>query len=219
MKSLKGVKPVKIILWCVSSAILLFIFIVLGSLLVQKYIKKSPAPMFAGCAFLIVETGSMSPTINKGDMVVVKKTNDYKLTDIVTYIPKDGVKETITHRIIRYSEDREDYFIVKGDFNDHEDKDPISVDQIVGEVVLTIPKIGYVFEWFTRGGGIIYLVAIIVIAVAGVYFWNAMKPESETAEGEDESKTEGDTRDAPQDSGEDSDKPQETESQNDNEQS
>ena len=215
MKKLGKVKPVKIVIWSISTAILLFIFIVLGSLLVQKFIKKSPAPMFAGCAVLIVETGSMSPTINKGDMVIIKKSKEYKPTDIVTYVPQNSSKETITHRLIRYAEGEDDIFIAKGDFNDHEDNAPVSVDQIVGKVVLTIPKVGYVFEWFTHGGGIIYLIAIIVIVVAGVYLWNAMKPEPETAEGdEDEHSQDAQPQEVElQDAGENGEKPQ-----NDNEQ-
>ena len=172
--------PIKLVLWCIFGAFLLFIFIVLGSLLVQKYIKKSSVPMFAGYAALIVQTGSMSPTINQGDLIIIKKTNDYKLTDIVTYINES--KETVTHRLIRHDENVEGAFVARGDFNDQEDMNPVTVDQIVGEWVFTIPKVGYVVEWFVHGGGIIYLVALIIIAVGGVYLWNAFKPESDTAD-------------------------------------
>ena len=172
-------KAIKITLWCVLGAALLFVFIVLGSLLVQKFIKKSSVPMFAGVASLIVQTGSMNGTIDEGDLIFIKKTKDYELGDIVTYV--NSAKEVVTHRLVNYGPE-EGTFIAKGDANSSLDQNPVSVDQIVGEVVLTIPKFGLVIQWFSHEGGVIYVVAMIAIVIAGVYLWNAMKPESEKAE-------------------------------------
>lgn len=169
-------KPLKIVLWSILGAILLFVLIVVSTLLVQKYVKKTPVPMFAGCASMIVITGSMSGTIEKGDMVIVKRTNDYKLGDIVTYVDTNG--EVVTHRIVNYGS-QEGTFVTKGDANPTTDGKDISVDQIAGEVVLTIPKVGWVFDWFLHGGGIIYTIALLAIIVAAVYFWNVTKPEHE----------------------------------------
>ena len=179
MKSVSGkIHPLKIAVWCILGIILLFICIVLGSLLVQKYIKKSSVPMFAGHASLIVVTGSMNGTINEGDMIIIKRTNDYKLGDIVTYM-EDGGGTPITHRLVSYGPE-EGTFIAKGDANNTTDTSPVREDQIVGEVVHVIPKVGSVINWFLHGGGIIYLGAMIVVIIAGVYFWNIMKPEPET---------------------------------------
>ena len=169
---------IKIILWSILGVILLLIFIPLGSLLVQKYIKKSSVPMFMGYAYLIVATGSMNGTINQGDMIIVKRTNDYTLGDIVTYVEAEGIYP-VTHRIVNYGS-QEGTFITKGDANLKADASPVSVEQIAGEVVLVIPKAGLFFDWFTQGGGVIYFVAIVAIVIAGVYFWKLTKPEPET---------------------------------------
>lgn len=205
----KKISPLKIVLWSIFGVLLLLIFIVLGALLVEKYIKKAPVPMFAGYASLVVTTGSMNGTINEGDLVIIKKTDDYQLTDIVTYV--NAAKEVVTHRLVNYGPE-EGTFIAKGDANNTLDLYPVSIDQIAGEVVLTIPKLGLVVQWFTNEGGVIYVVAMIAIAIAGVYLWNAMKPEPETeteeAEGGEKSQEE---------SPEGGEKPQE-QSQNDNEQ-
>lgn len=173
----KILKSLKIVLWSILGIILLFIFIVVGTLLVDKYINKSSVPMFAGYSPLIVTTGSMSGTIEVGDMVIVKRTDDYKLGDIVTYIEAEG-KTPVTHRLVNYGPE-EGTFIAKGDANNSTDIFPISVDQIAGVVVLTIPKIGLFFDWFLHDFGFIYALALVAIVVAAVYFWNMFKGEPE----------------------------------------
>ena len=172
----KKIKPIKIVLWCILGVILLLIFIPLCSLLIQKYIKKSSVPMFLGYGYLVVATGSMNGTINQGDMIIVKKTNNYSPGDIVTYVETYG-KAPVTHRIVNY--DPYGLFVTKGDANLSTDISPISVEQIVGEVVLVIPKAGLVFDWFTKEGGIIYVVAMFVIVFGGVILLKLTKPETE----------------------------------------
>ena len=169
-------KTLKIVLWSIVCIILLFIIVVESILLVQKYIKKVPVPMIFGHAFLVVATGSMNGTIDQGDMIIVKKTNDYKLGDIVTYVEKD-TNTPVTHRLVNYGKE-EGTFITKGDANNTADTFPVSEDQIAGEVVLVIPKLGIVFDWFLTGGGLIYLIAMIIIIVAAVYFWKKTAPNS-----------------------------------------
>lgn len=167
-------KILKIVLLSILGAILLFVLTVVGVLLVRKYIKKDPVPMFAGSASLIVTTGSMNGTIDEGDMIIIKRTNDYELGDIVTYVEDSGA--VVTHRLVNYGAE-EGTFIAKGDANDTTDIYPIRENQIVGEVVSTIPKVGAVVNWFISGGGIIYTIALIAVIIAGVYFWNLLKPE------------------------------------------
>lgn len=169
------IKPLKIVLWSILGVILLFICIVLGTLLVQKYIKKSKVPTFAGYGYFVVITDSMTGTIDKGDLIIIKKTNDYTLGDIVTFV--NSRDEVVTHRIVNYQDPNDKtVFITKGDFNPTTDGTPISADQIAGEVVLTIPKVGVAFEWFLHDLGWVYFIAIAAVVVAGVYFWGLIKP-------------------------------------------
>lgn len=173
-------KIVKIVLWSILGAILLFVLIVVGCLLVDKYIKKSPVPMFAGYGPMIVITGSMSSTINKGDLIIIKRFDEYKITDVVTFVMDDG--RVVTHRIVNYADKEAGTFITMGDFNDDIDQlidPPVSADQIYGKVVATIPHVGLFFDWVLHDYGIIYIVAILAAIVAGVYFWNVTKPDPE----------------------------------------
>ncbi len=177
------IKPAKIVALCIVGAIVLFIVIALGTLLVKKYIKKDPVPMFAGYACMIVASPSMTGTINEGDMVIVRRSSEFKLGDIVTYVTTD-TNEAVTHRIVNYG-DGEGMFVTKGDFNNTQDMVQISIDQIAGKVVTVIPKVGLAVKWFLYEGGIVYVVAIIAIIAVGVYFYNSFKKDSEEEEEEE----------------------------------
>jgi signal peptidase I len=93
----------------------------------------------------IVLTGSMSPAINPGDMVI-STTPDKKapkIGDVVVYSGKrlDGTKvASFAHRII--SGDGQTGFTVKGDNNPNADTQRPVVSEIEGVVLLTIPFVG-----------------------------------------------------------------------------
>ena len=165
-------KIIKIIKWIFSGiglAILSFLIVVVGWLTIDKYIVKSPVPSFAGYSHLIVTTGSMSGTIEEGDLIIIKETNDYKGTDIVTYI-REGEKIPTTHRILFVYETEDGiYYETKGDANPSSDIELVHESDVCGEVVLVIENFGIFLSWIKDGGGLIYLLAIIVIIAAGVY--------------------------------------------------
>lgn len=87
-----------------------------------------------------VLTGSMEPTIGVNDLIVVEKTNDYEVNDIVVYQCEGKL---IVHRI--YSIDG-DTVITLGDANGDSYDDPIHINAIQGEVVDIIPFLGLVLK-------------------------------------------------------------------------
>lgn len=92
----------------------------------------------------VVGSGSMSPTICTGDIVIVKKVNlsEIHVGDIVQYYSDEGY--TITHRVIKIEETPNGLiFVTKGDANDIPDK-PFKADRILGKVVFVIPKLGLI---------------------------------------------------------------------------
>lgn len=95
-----------------------------------KFIKKSEINQLFGYSCLKVLTGSMEPEIKAGENIIIKKSNDYKIGDIITFITKDG--EIITHRIV--SIENENYY-TKGDYNNAQDIEPITINQIYGKVI------------------------------------------------------------------------------------
>ena len=88
-----------------------------------------------GYTYFEVASGSMSPAIEKDDMVIVKLNSDYEQEDIVTY-KLNG--DFITHRVKRIDSST---ITTKGDANNTKDA-PISKDNVLGRVILIIPKAG-----------------------------------------------------------------------------
>ena len=93
----------------------------------------------------------MKPNINKGDVVVIEKTNNYKnikIGDVLAY-KYDNI--IIVHRVINIlKENDEYYFYTKGDNNNSEDNFVIYEDMIVGIVNIKLPFIGYPTVWFNE---------------------------------------------------------------------
>lgn len=161
----------------VCSSILLIIcallLVVAGWLCIDKFVLKSPVPSFCGFSSLTVTTGSMSGSIEIGDIIVIQKTNDYEIGDVITFLP-EGFTTPTTHRIINYGE-AEGTYVTKGDANNAEDTEDVTEDQIFGEMVLHLPILGMFVGWVKDGGGLIYVIAVILILGIGSYMLNNEK--------------------------------------------
>ena len=114
--------------------LLLIIIIVLIYNLIQITVLGKTYMNLFGYSIFQVKTGSMSGTIEVGDIVIVKLTKDVEKEDIITY---EQEKILITHRII---EKQGNDLITKGDANNAEDK-PITTDNVIGKVVYTVKNV------------------------------------------------------------------------------
>ena len=121
-----------------------FVVIVLAAGFVMGLFKYQP---------IAVLSGSMSPTFNRGDAVVVRKLDDgekqrLERGDIIQY--QSGSKYVV-HRIVEITNDENGniQYITKGDHNNTNDSKAVSVDQIVGKVSFVIPYIGYPSVWLS----------------------------------------------------------------------
>ena len=172
---------IKKVAWWICCGIFGIVFLITAWLFVDKFVLQSPVPSFLGYSSLTIETGSMSGTMEIGDMIIIKDTGDYKIGDIVTFMP-DGATIPTTHRIINYTETGE--FVTKGDANNIKDTDTATKDQIYGEVVLHLPKLGQFASW-VRMEGWIYVIATLAIIALGVYVSKSSEGEkaAETADG------------------------------------
>ena len=149
----------------IGAAILTFLIVVVGWLGIQKFILHEPVPSFAGYSHLIVTTGSMESEISAGDLIIIKDTGNYKNGDIITFL-HEGETTPTTHRIIyTYG----DVYVTKGDANNTTDIRSVHISEVKGEVVSIIPNLGLFLEWIKSGGGLIYVVGVILIIAAGVY--------------------------------------------------
>jgi signal peptidase len=126
----------------------------------------------------VVVSGSMRPTLDVGDLVVVEKVNSgaIQLGDMIQYLRGN---EVITHRVISIYRDRGiTFFITKGDANSVPD-DPVAEQIVLGKTLFTIPKLGWIsiffrtaavniFDFFARNLGVAYA-AITATAIASVF--------------------------------------------------
>ena len=91
----------------------------------------------------IIVSNSMNPTISKGDLVLLQKTDASALQvgDVIQY-ELENIQ--VFHRIIdvRYNEGIR-YFITKGDANNAEDPNPVTEVQVMGKYMGRIPYIGW----------------------------------------------------------------------------
>lgn len=87
---------------------------------------------------------SMEPTLRMGDIAITRNVSpeDVEVGDIIWYRHGDG-GTSIMHRVIEVEPAAgRPVFVTRGDANNTPDE-PIIAEQIEGEVVLTIPKIGW----------------------------------------------------------------------------
>ena len=140
-------------------------------LLFDKHVLKSKAPSLFGFSQFIIVSGSMSGTIDEGDMVITCKADSYKVGDIITFIP-DNEEVPVTHRIVLIDGDK---IYTKGDAMSSADLLPITQNNILGKVVSSVPKIGLFVEWFTQAGGVVYVILMVVVLVLLSFLMKTIK--------------------------------------------
>ena len=114
-------KAKKIINTIVDIIVVLILIVSILVVVLSLTTKSQGVPNIFGYAPLSVESYSMEPTINKGDLIFAKVTNDidyeYHEGDIVTFpIEVQGVRTLNTHRIIEVIvDDGITYYKTQGD--------------------------------------------------------------------------------------------------------
>ena len=91
---------------------------------------------------VIVTTGSMTPTIDPGDAIVLEEasSDEIDVGDAITYGTSEGL---VTHRVVAVRTiDGETWFQTKGDANEFPDPDLTPAAAVEGRVRWTVPRIG-----------------------------------------------------------------------------
>lgn len=167
---------VKKVFGWIGTGFLTLLVVIASWLCFDKFVLKHRVPSIFGYSSLMVATGSMSGTIEEGDLIIIRDTDDYKIGDIVTFF-QDGDDIPTTHRI--YNIDENGNWKTRGDANNSYDKRSITNDEIIGEVVLVIPYVGTFIDWAVEGGGLIYIVGIFLILGLGIYIIKGDDDEDE----------------------------------------
>jgi len=162
---------------------ILIIYIVIGLFLPDQSVK-----VFGFKPYVIV-TNSMEPVLKVNDLVVVKKadTENLKVDDIITFradINYDGEKEVVTHYVYSVAGTGDNLIIRTHPYYENSvDVIPdfwvLNGDDILGEYMFNIPKLGYVVEFVKSPFGIGAMVVNIGVIAGIVYLIKNGKDKKE----------------------------------------
>ena len=149
--------------FCIVIAIFIILFIF--SFMIEGY-DYNKVPVLGKYKLMHVLTGSMSPAIEAGDIILTKAVDfkDLKEGDIITF--RVGYKTLITHRIVRVNNNGS--FVTKGDANNTEDIDlKIDKTNIIGKYFFKIPRGGYILRFIQSPAGLI----VFILIPATILIW------------------------------------------------
>lgn len=149
---------VDIFLW----GLIIFLIFLLFIVFLDKYNSEDKVLSIGGYAIFNVATGSMMPTLNIGDYILVGKESDYDVGDIVTYKVSDSY---ITHRIVKKDGNS---IITKGDANDTLDS-PILYSDIKGKYLMTLTLFNFIYNKY------FFAVFIIIVILVNLFNWYLKK--------------------------------------------
>lgn len=125
---------------------------------IQLNVQNKEYVNIFGYSIFSTKTGSMSPTIEKGDIVIVKIGKQVNVDDIITYKNDNAF---ITHRIIEINGDS---IIAKGDNNNTQDE-AITQDAIIGKVDVIINNVEIWKKVFSDISVIIPIVITVILFI------------------------------------------------------
>lgn len=122
--------------------------------------------MAFGMRPLVVRSGSMTPAIATGDVVVTKLVRPTAISvgDVVTFRDASRSGAVVTHRAVEVEREATKVsFVTKGDANGAVEEWSVDAGGEVGKLFLRIPKLGYLLAWATLPGVRTLLVAIAAV--------------------------------------------------------
>jgi len=165
-------------------SLLLFLFF-LSVFLIQGRISGG-ATEIAGHRMYVVLSGSMSPAFDAGSLVFVRSTEPagIKEGDIISFSsPNDHARLTI-HRVVQVKQENGFSFTTRGDANIVNDSNPVTPEQLVGKMTVSIPYLGYIFGYAqTRQGSILFIfIPVALILIFGVRCLFAFQAKTKLAQ-------------------------------------
>ncbi len=134
------------------------------TLIVKSFLNPNQTPDFFGYKSFVIMSGSMEPTIKKGDAILVKEVpeNEIRIHDIISFTTQN--KTNVTHRIIGIAEENgKRKYTTKGDNNNTEDKERITYEQMDGKYQFKMSRFGVVINILKSKFTLMILVLIIIL--------------------------------------------------------
>lgn len=148
--------------------LVIFIIIFVNALFIVKSIKNpNKTPDLQGKKAFIIVSGSMIPTINIGDVVIIHDTNQIQVNDIIAF-RKDSM--VIVHRVIKeMNVSGQVMYQTKGDNNNIADLELVDISTVEGVYSFKIPFIGKILLFLYENLAII-VVTIMLILIIKYFF-------------------------------------------------
>ncbi len=160
MKTVKKAAEIliSVLLWAIILIMALFTFTTLATK------DNRSVSRIAGFTPLTVQSQSMSPTCNEGDLIVIKACDTAKLGfgDIITFHTIINNEYALnTHRIESISENNGiRSYVTKGDNNAIADTHIISDGDIVGKYTFKLPLVGKLMNFLSSSTGFLLVIVL-----------------------------------------------------------
>lgn len=150
----------------------------LGSF-VLAILLAAAIPYAFGARSMVVLSGSMTPTIRTGDVVVVQpiRPTDAAVGDIVTFQAPDGSDKLLVHRVRAVAQRKgKVYVTTQGDANTTQEHWKVPVDGTIGSVAYRIPMLGFASGWISSPAGRIGLLILPGLALIVSFLARIWRP-------------------------------------------
>ena len=138
----------------------IIVFIILALIIftkVKMMVKGENYFELFGYSVFNVATGSMEPALKQNDIILVKKISKYKKDDIITFKSKN---DYITHRIVSISGNN---LITRGDANNTNDIENVTLDNVIGKVIKSSSKAGIWHKVLTTPSIIVMIFVTLIL--------------------------------------------------------
>jgi signal peptidase len=149
-------------------------------LIVAVVFLVSIGPKFLPYQTFFVRSGSMHPTFDTGDMILLGKVDasDLKVGDVITFDRPDKPGTLVTHRIVQVVADANGkQFVTKGDANGTEDPWRVPAQGTGWKYQTRLPKLGYVFGYLGTPQARLALLAIPATLLGLLSIIDIWKPQ------------------------------------------
>jgi signal peptidase I len=138
------------------------------------------APLALGMHTYAVQSGSMTPAIDTGDLVITRTISptEAAVGDIVMFKdPEDGGK-LISHRVRAVHERHgRSYFVTRGDANTGFERWSVPDSGSIGEIEYRVPKLGFVIGGIGSAPGKLLLIVIPALVLLWLGLVRIWRPE------------------------------------------
>jgi signal peptidase I len=136
-------------------------------------------PRALGGTSMVVRSGSMTPAIRTGDVVVVRPVSPTEVAvgDIVTFRDPADDDRLLVHRVRAISQAGSQVEVTtQGDANSTQEQWKVAADGTVGEVAYRVPSLGFAINWINSPAGRVGLLIVPALLLAASLLTRIWRP-------------------------------------------